>query len=145
MKISERVCKIPPRSHPILFYTFQSLLWWVNQLTNQNLATTTHVPDLRSDTTEGRIQRGGARILVKMRSFGWDTLEFISNNGISWKNHITKILKTIFEFHLFIQGWKSDVYDYISIKCKMYGRVYSATSTQINRIQIYTYCYFTMN
>ena len=43
----------------------------------------TYVPDLRSDTTEGLIQRGGTRILVRIKSFGRTTLEFINSNGIS--------------------------------------------------------------
>lgn len=43
----------------------------------------TYVPALRSETTEGRIQMGGTRIRVSIRSFGLPTSGFIINRGIS--------------------------------------------------------------
>lgn len=43
----------------------------------------TYVPALRSETTEGRIQMGGTRIRVSIRSFGLPTSGFIINSGIS--------------------------------------------------------------
>lgn len=43
----------------------------------------TYVPALRSETTEGRIQMGGTRIRVNIRSFGLPTSGFIINSGIS--------------------------------------------------------------
>lgn len=43
----------------------------------------TYVPDFKSDTTDGRIQIGGTKILVWIKSEGIPTAWFISNNGIS--------------------------------------------------------------
>jgi len=44
---------------------------------------TTYVPDLRSDITDGRIQRGGTRIRVRIRFSGRPASGSINNNGIS--------------------------------------------------------------
>lgn len=45
----------------------------------------TYVPALRSETTEGRIQIGGTRILVSIRSLGLPTSGFIITRGISYR------------------------------------------------------------
>ena len=51
----------------------------------------TYVPALRSETTEGRIQIGGTRILVSIRSLGLPTSGFIITRGISYRgNKINK-------------------------------------------------------
>ena len=43
----------------------------------------TYVPDFKSDTTEGRIQIGGTKILVCIKSDGFPTSLFIKINGTS--------------------------------------------------------------
>ena len=43
----------------------------------------TYVPDFRSETTEGLIHNGGTKILVRIKSLGRTTLEFINNSGMS--------------------------------------------------------------
>lgn len=47
----------------------------------------TYVPALRSETTEGRIQIGGTRILVSIRSLGLPTSGFIITRGISYRGN----------------------------------------------------------
>ncbi len=45
----------------------------------------TNVPALKSLDTEGRIQSGGTKILVNIKSFGWISSELISSNETSYR------------------------------------------------------------
>ena len=60
----------------------------------------TYVPALRSDTTEGRIQRGGTSILVRSRSSGWLTDVFINRRGKSSSGIAANNLCTIRGFSI---------------------------------------------
>jgi len=49
------------------------------------------VPDLRSEMTDGRMQMGGTRMRVRIRSLGRPVSGFIISSGMSW-NTITSTL-----------------------------------------------------
>ena len=57
----------------------------------------TYVPDLRSETTEGLMQRGATRILVRIRSSGLATSDDIRSRGMSCGNKIIQNQEFFFE------------------------------------------------
>ena len=50
----------------------------------------TYVPALKSLATDGLIHKGGTKIRVSKRSFGWANSGFIRSKGTSCKNSINK-------------------------------------------------------
>lgn len=71
------------------------------------------VPDFRSLTTDGRMQRGGTRRRVMMRSAGLPASGFISSRGMSSSGILLNRFRTTRGFRF---SWKRIFYIYILLK-----------------------------
>lgn len=89
------------------------------------------VPDFRSLTTEGRMQRGGTRSRVRMRSAGFPASGFISSSGMSsWGILLNKFSTTSgFRF-----SWKTNYHNGKVVKKNKNKRYVRGFYLQQNRI-----------